>query len=354
MKVLFVFYIPSGGMETLNRQRCTALRKRGIMAECLYYEPGAGLQNPVDFPVHVTRDDEQTRRILREGQYDVIVVTTDHSSFERFRSLGFQGKLVLEIQGYGPMEVARAELAKAMPIVQAHASALLNPNTPHIAKLFNELYPTIPKFHMNNCFDTTSFTYYSASKPDAPIVAWIGRIEDNKNWREFLYIGYRLMQEYPQLRLWMFEDASLSVPAEREQFEQLVLGLGLGPRLEIRSNIPNVQMAYYYSQIGDSGGLLCSTSKVEGAPLSILEALSCRCPVLASNSDGVTASVIHNVTGKRYMLGDIEQAVRGAKELMNDPRHRDGIRDAGLKHLQQEFSAEKYCIEFMKMLHAIG
>ncbi|WP_376768255.1 glycosyltransferase [Paenibacillus alginolyticus] len=46
------------------------------------------------------------------------------------------------------------------------------------------------------------------------------------------------------------------------------------------------------------GGSLYSTSKVEGAPYSILEAMSCRCPVLTSDSDGVSSAVIHNQTGK--------------------------------------------------------
>ncbi|MFD1178271.1 glycosyltransferase family 4 protein [Paenibacillus puldeungensis] len=352
-RVLFVFYVPSGGMETVNRQRCQALRRHGIQAECLYYEWGAGLQNKVDFPVYITNSDEEIRRIIQERNFDTIVVTTDHTSFERFRRLGYKGKLILEIQGYGAVETAEKQLREAASAVHAHASALMNPNTPHIAALFRNYYSTIPQFHYNNCFDTRFFAYRPSGRPKFPILAWIGRIEDNKNWREFLYIAHSLLFYYENLQVWMFEDHHLSRPDERKQFVHLAEQLQLTKALQLRSNVPNQDMVSYFSQIGDSGGLFCCTSKVEGAPLSILEAMSCRCPVLASNSDGVQSSVIHNVTGKIYPLGDIGQAVLEARELMYHSSFREGIRKRAQQHVLNEFHPDKYCRQFIEMLRSI-
>ncbi|NMO95870.1 glycosyltransferase family 4 protein [Paenibacillus lemnae] len=353
MKVLFVYYTPSGGVETLNRQRCRALRLAGIEAHCLYYTWGSGMQNSVDFPIYVTKNDIAIKHYLDANNYDAIVVTTDHVSFCRLRMLGYTGKLILEIQGYGPKEVARAQLTSAVSYVNAFASGLLNPCTPHIASLFAELYPHIPQFNFNNCFDTTTFSYVSAIPPEYPVIAWLGRIEDNKNWREFLYIGYYLSQYVPNLRLWMFEDNQLSQPAEREQFYQLIQELGLGDRLSIRSNVPNAEMPYYFSVIGDSGGFLCSTSKVEGAPYAILEAMSCRCPVLTTDSDGVSTSIFHNYTGKFYTLGNIENAVNEGLQLMQEQGLREQIRASAMSHVQQAFNPHMYAANFSNMLHSI-
>ena len=61
--------------------------------------------------------------------------------------------------------------------------------------------------------------------------------------------------------MWMFEDSELSQPAEREQFLLLIDELGLSDRLTLRSNVPNAEMPYYYSIIGDSGGFLSRTSR---------------------------------------------------------------------------------------------
>lgn len=353
MNVLFVFYVPSGGVETLNRQRCMALRRYGIQADCLYYDWGAGMQNNTDFPVFVTHDAAETRHILNSRNYDVIVVTTDHDSFEWFRGLGYTGKLVLEIQGYGSKEYARQKLTEAIPVVNANVSGLINPNTPHIAALFEELYPNIPHFHFNNCFNSEQFTYQVQPVPEHPIIAWIGRIEDNKNWREILYICHLMSYYIPDLQLWMFEDSNLAIPHERDQFMQMLEQLNLRQRLTLRSNIPNAEMPAYLSMIGDSGGFLCSTSKVEGAPLAVLEAISCRCPVLATNSDGISSSIVHNVTGKIYAQGDVAQAVYDGIELMGNPDLRKKIKNAAQAHLQIAFNADVYCRQFIHMLYTI-
>ncbi|MNJ62055.1 UDP-D-galactose:(glucosyl)lipopolysaccharide-1,6-D-galactosyltransferase [compost metagenome] len=168
-----------------------------------------------------------------------------------------------------------------------------------------------------------------------------------------MYLGHSLSFYYPDLQLWMFEDKNLSVPAERERFLQLVDRLNLQSSLRLFSNVPNADMMANYSLIGDSGGFLCSTSKVEGAPLSILEAMSCRCPVLATYSDGVTASIIHNYSGKNYHLGNLGQAVQEARDLIENPERREAIKNDALLHLKAEFGPEQFYRNFMHMLQTV-
>ncbi|GAB6991496.1 glycosyltransferase family 4 protein [Paenibacillus pini] len=353
MKVLFVFFVPSGGVETLNRQRCEALRNYGIHASCLYYSWGSGLQNAADFPIYITNEDDEIKKILDEGQYNVVVVITDHHTFPRFRNLGYNGKFILEIQGFGSREMAQSQLTEALPFVNQYASGLLHPPTPYIEEIFQTIYPHVPRFYFPNCFNSETFKYQEQPKPDHPIIAWLGRMEDNKNWREFLNIGYQLSYYIPNLEMWMFEDKNLSIPSEREKFMQVISQLRLEDNLVLHSNVPNVQMQYYYSSIGDSGGLMCSTSKVEGGPLSVLEAMSCRCPVLATHSDGVAVSIRHNDTGKNYNLGDVPGAVTEALELMQDTVLRERIRDNAQALLLTEFNTDVYCRNFIHMLYNI-
>jgi hypothetical protein len=153
MNILFVFYIPSGGVETLNRQRCSALKKFNINCHCLYYEKRRDMVNHFDGPTFIGRDPKMIKEILNKGQYSAIVIVSDYNALSLFRSLGFQGKLILEIQGLGAKDKAREFLINGLPAISSHANALLNPKTPHIVKLLDELFPTIPKFSFNNCFD---------------------------------------------------------------------------------------------------------------------------------------------------------------------------------------------------------
>ncbi|UTE75469.1 glycosyltransferase family 4 protein [Rossellomorea sp. KS-H15a] len=354
MNVLFVFYVPSGGVETLNRQRSKALKPAGIDCDFLYYSKKRSLINH-ESNVFITNNDQEIKKILAAKFYSAIVIISDYVGIERFRKLGYKGKIIFEVQGYGAKHVARSEMKKAIPYINNYCDGLLYPKTQHIGEIFKEFFPTVPKFAFNNCFDSLEFTYKAqVIKESSPIIAWIGRLEDNKNWREFLEIGNRLVIKNPLIKLYMFEDPSLSTIQERNEFNKTVTKFNLQKKLSILQNIPHQYMPAYFSKIGDSGGLLCSTSKVEGAPYSILEAMSCNCPILTTDSDGVRTSVIHNHTGKYYRIGNINEAVNQAEELIfNKPLRNKIIYNASL-HVKSQFSHEQYQEHFVKMLRSIG
>lgn len=355
MNILFVFYVPSGGVETLNRQRCEALKKYNIHCHCLYYETKREMVNHFEGPTFIGRDPKLIQNILRRGNYSAIVIVTDYSIVPLFRRLGYRGKIILEFQGLGSRDKARELLLNGQHTITTQVNALLNPRTPHIEQLLNEIFPGMRKFSFNNCFDTNKFSYMEILKYPHPIVAWTGRIEDNKNWREFLHIGHQLLQQVnPDIHLYMFEDPTLADPGERIEFEQLIDQLDLRDKLIILQNVPNAKMLEYFSIIGDSGGFYCSTSKVEGAPYSVLEALSCRCPILTTDSDGVRSSIIHNYTGKYYTLGNIQEAVNEAAELMTNLPLREAIRSNGLEHVRANFSPDLYSHNFINMLSSLG
>ncbi|MRX74257.1 glycosyltransferase [Bacillus lacus] len=351
MNILFVYYLPSGGVETLNRQRSSALQKRGIHPDFLYYRKERELVNDHGAEVLITANDAEIQEFILRKNYAAVIVTSDYLFMPKLRSWGYQGPVILEIQGLGSMEQARHQLLSAQPYVAGYGSGILSSKTPHIIELLKELYPATPTYIINNCFDETSFQYQVGSAPSSPVAAWIGRLEDNKNWREFLLIGHRLINEYNRnLQLWMYEDHTLSSPAERAAFQSLVVQLGIQQQLTVHSNIPHREMNKHFSRIGDSGGFLCSTSKVEGFGYAIVEAMSCYCPVLSTHSDGVSLSVIHNTTGKYYTLGNIDEAVKESVELMSNASLRKSIREKAYQHIQTAFSPAQYAEDFFEMV----
>jgi len=127
----------------------------------------------------------------------------------------------------------------------------------------------------------------------------------------------------------------------------------LDTHLTLYANQPHSQMAKYFSIIGDSGGFLCSTSKVEGFGYAVLEAMTCKCPVLSSDSDGVRSLLTHNVTGKLYDSGDIDQAVQEGKELLSNNILREEIRQNAIEHIKKSFSPDKYAENFSNMIHSL-
>ncbi|MHA0857274.1 glycosyltransferase family 4 protein [Paenibacillus sp. CMAA1364] len=349
MKILFTFYNPSGGMETLNRIRSDALMKKHIECCLLYTNDGAGLQNIKNIRTYITNENEVIKRILERECFDMIIVCTDIDLLERIATMNYKGHLIYEIQGLGTLTTAECLIKDFSTRIEKYADGIVFPQTAHLKHLIETYCPTIRKFCFDNPLDTEVFGYTSYPPKEYPIIGWVGRIEANKNWREFLEIGWRLRKINPTIRLWMFEDATLFDADEKMDFEKSPHRQEVSSHLIRYSNVPHEQMADYFSIIGDSGGFLCSTSITEGFGYAVAEAMLSRCPVLSTDSDGIRRFLFHNRTGKMYQQGNIDQAVEEAEQLMLNLSLRKAIRRRSQSHIRQQFSTFRYCNNFLDM-----
>ncbi|MGC4375443.1 glycosyltransferase family 4 protein [Fictibacillus sp. Mic-4] len=349
MNILFTYYVPSGGVETLNRQRCKALSRSGINCHLLYAERGSGIQNIEQIPTFITNNDTEIKQIIETGKYDAIIVCSNYFLLPKLREMGYKGKVVFEVQGLGERDYADTLMKSIYDWVSTYADGLLYPETPHIKEIMEKYYPNMKKYCFHNCFDASAFSYCALPKESPPIVGWVGRIERNKNWKLYLTIGHLLIEHKQAIKLWMFHDPSYVGQNERDEFEKTVDRLGLRSILTIFENIPHSKMQEYYSTIGDSGGFLCSTSITEGFGYALVEALVCRCPVLTTDSDGVKSFIVHNHTGK-YISLDQKTILKEALELMENDTLRETIRNNGQQFVQDVFSPNIYCSNFIRML----
>lgn len=353
MKILFTFYNPSGGMQTLNRVRCQALYTRGVECHLLYTHHGKGQQNIRNIPTHITNSDGEIRDLLAREAFDLIVVCTDIYLAERIRAFGYKRPLIFEVQGLGTLNEAEQVIESFSERIHRLIDGLLYPETAHLQTLLQSRFPSIPQYCFDDPVDCVTFGYSNYPAKQYPIIGWVGRIQTNKNWREFLQIGQRLLAIHPELYLWIFQDDTLFEPDQKESFEQFIAETGISSRLISYSNIPHELMADYMSIIGDSGGLLLSTSILEGFGYAVAEAMLCRCPVLTTDSDGIRRLVIHNHTGKIYQRGQLDEAVNAALSLMHDPLLREEIRGNGERHIRTNLSSELYADRFLQMLQQV-
>ncbi|MBJ6363806.1 glycosyltransferase family 4 protein [Paenibacillus sp. GCM10012307] len=358
MRLLFTYYVPSGGVETLNRTRCIALMKAGIETHLLYLQEGAGKQNIADIPLFISNLDHEISSLIQTYPYDAIICTSDYLMLPRLRSMGHTGHIIFEAQGFGMISQARELMGEAAPFIRSYANAAMCTPTPHLMQLYHEFLSGFPQFFIQNAVDTETF---SSQRPDnqlepahGPVLAWVGRLEKNKNWLLYIETAVELIKSVPNLQLWMFEDANLFEPQERAYFDRLVSYYQLAGRLTVRSNIPHHQMPLYFSAIDQSGGLLFSTSHVEGFGYAVAEAMSCSCPVLATTSDGVQFFIKHNRTGKLIMEHNPSLAAMEALELITASELRDQIKSEGRQHIREHFSPHRYVTDVFNILRALG
>ncbi|MNH86128.1 putative poly(glycerol-phosphate) alpha-glucosyltransferase [compost metagenome] len=352
MKILFTFYVPSGGVETLNRLRCETLRKYGVEGHLLYTSPGSGLQNITDTPTYVTNYDEDISQILEAQKFDAIVVTSDYLMTERLRRLQFPGPIIFEAQGFGTMEQAHRLVEDASFYLKSYCQAVVLPPTSHLIELFNQVCPWLRQFIIMNMVDTSVFHPRDIGVSPHPILGWVGRLEKNKNWVEYLNIGHRLSQIMPNLELRMLTDETLAAPEEQYNFKKWVANLNL-TRLQTVSNVPHNQMPIQYSMIANSGGFLLSTSMVEGFGYAVGEAIACGCPVVSTDSDGVRSFIKHNQTGKFYSLGNVDEAVSEGLDMMRNLPLRQYICEQGIRLITESFAPVNYAGSFIHMMNCL-
>lgn len=94
------------------------------------------------------------------------------------------------------------------------------------------------------------------------------------------------------------------------------------------------------------------TSKTEGLGTSIIDALACEVPIVATNAGGIPELVIHEKTGLLAEVKDVEALYAFVIRLIKDKTLRDQLVERGLKHVQL-FSKENTAKETLKIYETI-
>ncbi len=95
------------------------------------------------------------------------------------------------------------------------------------------------------------------------------------------------------------------------------------------------EMVKYYNQCS----IFIQTSRAEGLPTCVLEALSCEVPVVASDVGGTSEIVLHNKTGYLFENGMLDEAIEFINKIKNNQEH-EKLGKIGRALIRQKFSWE--------------
>lgn len=123
---------------------------------------------------------------------------------------------------------------------------------------------------------------------------------------------------------------------ERDAMTRLAAELGLGPDrvrfLGFRADVPDLLAA------ADAFAL---PSVTEGLPLSVLEAMAHRLPVVVTPVGGIPELVEEGRHGLYVPVGDAEALAAALARLAGDPALRRALGEAGFRRVREEFSFER-------------
>ena len=169
---------------------------------------------------------------------------------------------------------------------------------------------------------------------DVPIVAGVGRLNPQKNFSLFIRVAAEILKEHPTTVFVLAGEG----PQEGE-LRKLARESGVGDQLHFCGYVPDTRQVYLAADV------LLMPSLFEGLPMSLLEAMAMRLPVVASSLDGISEVVDDGHDGFLVPSGDARMFCERVCGLLRDPAlaKRTGI--SASEKIARKFSAGRMCRE---------
>lgn len=183
--------------------------------------------------------------------------------------------------------------------------------------------------------------------PGAIVFGTIGRLKPQKDHGTFIRAAREVLDQYPSARFLVIGDGPL-----RSELETQAHQLELFPAIiftGLRTDIPALLSAL---------DVFVLSSRWEGLPNAILEAMAASRPVIATAVDGVRGVVTSGENGLLVSSGDTSGLTEACLQLASDSDLRNRLGRAGHKYVTDHHSLtamlDKYVDCYAELLHEHG
>jgi glycosyltransferase involved in cell wall biosynthesis len=225
-------------------------------------------------------------------------------------------------------------------VADAHAEHLVQ----------NERFPAEKVNTIYNGVDCDRFAPQDASAirrelgiaADAPVVGILAALRPEKNHELFLAGAKEIRAALPAAQFIVVGDGP-----KRPELEQLAADLRIADAVHFvgsRSDIPALLAAC---------NVVALTSHNEASPVSILEALACGVPVVASNVGSVRETVVDGETGRLFPAGDLAAFVAATVGLLNSPAERERMGAEGRRRVVARWSLDAMVRGYEQLIERI-
>src|SRR5258708_884892 len=122
-------------------------------------------------------------------------------------------------------------------------------------------------------------------EPEVPTISWVGRVDPVKDLETLLLAFALVHRAMPEARLRMFGSPPQGQEAYLERCRGLAAELGISDVATFEGRVAEIRDAYKAGQVY----VLCSIA--EGFPYTVIEAMTCGRPCVATDVGGVTEAV---------------------------------------------------------------
>jgi glycosyltransferase involved in cell wall biosynthesis len=343
VKVLFVYkYLTLGGVEAVLRARLDGLAASGIEAHAWFFADYGGrsiFKGREDY-LHVGPVEECLRFARREG-FDLLSSIDSEEVLPGFAP-GAPERLIMERPRL-IMECHSAYLANIeylRGLAACRPAAVFVPSEGQGRLVRERLAPGIDVRVVPNPLrrELTAPLAPFPAPPPRPVVAWIGRLDEHKNWRGFVAITGALGERGVEHEAWI-----IGQPVEAEGPARLLAAAREARvlrRLRWFGALPYGRIPTFLDAVRDSGGVVVSTSRGESFGLTLAEAMARGCAVAAPHQSPFPEFIAPGRTGALFTPNSAGSAADALQGLIADAPLRADLGRRGRESILERFAPE--------------
>ena len=201
----------------------------------------------------------------------------------------------------------------------------------------------IPNFVDTDIFLPAPCDLFTPDEKPAITIAHVSNFRPVKRIDDLVYAMCIAVKQAPDLKLMLIGDGP-----ERHKIEQLINHLDLNDNITMtgyRRDIPNLLRC---------ADALVLCSQTESAPLTLLEAMSCGLPVIATEVGGIPEIVDHGRDGFLVEVKHPEAIAERILELNADQKKRLRLGAAGRRKVLENYTIDTVIDQYMDVYKSIA
>lgn len=354
MKILFLYrYGILGGVCTQLFHRFRHIpADSGIEIHC-GFRSDHGVQEMLSkyATLHFGLNKETTISFLQENDFDKIIIIDSEEYIEAIREVNIKATVIVEVH----TSIER-NLEYLSRIETSDIDGFVTVSKYMIGRIEHHIKPELATMKIErfqNVLDTDIFVPEQVASDGLPVVAWIGKIDDHKDWKAFMRIASSIHLQNADVEFWIIGGQTCPESRVLEVFD-FAEEMNILSRFRWIDRVENVMMPKLYSLVANRGGLSLVTSHCESFGMSVLESLLSGCPIITSNVGALPEITDTGEFFQLYELQDYDSAANLCLEtITNSSNVRDSltsIRDS----LVKEYSSKIRSREYWDLLKSIG
>jgi len=177
---------------------------------------------------------------------------------------------------------------------------------------------------------------------DAPVVTTVGRLTAIKQHHLFLDVAEQLVARHADAVILLVGDGEL-----RADLEAQAKRLGLGSHVRFLGWRRDLATIYAATDV------FALTSRNEGTPVALIEAMASAVPGVSTDVGGVRDVILDPTMGVRVPLDDTPAFADNVLRLLSEPVRRAEMGARGQRHVLDRFDIERLTSDVARLYHEL-